>query len=164
MPNLSIVEKVSTPSTTIIGPLLCSTDTIPPIVLLKLSIVDKVCSPPTKSIDPLPFSTVKSTTINISHSSIVKTVCTTSTQSVAYMDIRVRHLKIETGSSNEIKLYELQVQITCTISEFTTIMLSQTDINVSRYRVILVYFGKHLHDFNVNDKLSNHGIKKRLVH
>ena len=25
---------------------------------------------------------------------------------------------------------------------------------------MLVYYGKHLHDFNVNDKLSDHDIKK----
>ena len=73
---------------------------------------------------------------------------TTSTQSVAYMDIRVRHLEIDHGSSNEIKLYELQVKTICTILELITIMLSQNDINVSRYRVMLVYCGKHLDAFN----------------
>jgi len=73
---------------------------------------------------------------------------TTSTQSVAYMNIRVRHLEIDHGSSNEIKLYELQVKTICTISELITIMLSQNDINVSRYRVMLVYCGKHLDAFN----------------
>ena len=48
------------------------------------------------------------------------------------MDIRVRRLEIEPGCSNEIKLYELQVKITCTISELITIILSQNNINVSR--------------------------------
>ena len=76
------------------------------------------------------------------------------------MDIRVRHLEIEPGSSNEIKLYELQVKITCIISELIIIMLSQKYINVSCYKAVLVYCGKHLHDKNVNDKLSDHGIKK----
>ena len=74
------------------------------------------------------------------------------------MDIRVRRLEIEPGYSNEIKLYELKVKITCNTSELITIILSQNNINVSRYRVMLVYCGKHLHDFNVNDKLSYHGI------
>ena len=79
------------------------------------------------------------------------------------MDIRVRHLKIEPDCSNEIKLYKLQVKITCTISELMTIMLSQNDINVSRYRVMLIYCGKHLDNFNGNDKLSDHGIKQDSV-
>ena len=39
-------------------------------------------------------------------------------------------------------------------------MLSQNDINVSRYRDMLIYCGKYLHDFNGIDKLSDHGIKK----
>ena len=76
------------------------------------------------------------------------------------MDFRVRRLEIEPDFSNEIKLYELQVKITCTISELITIMLSQNYINVSRYKVMFVYCGKHLYDFNVNDKLSEHGIRK----
>ena len=75
------------------------------------------------------------------------------------MDIRVSHLEIEHGSSNDIMLYELQVKITCTISEHISIMLSQNDINVSRYRVMLVFCGKHLNDLNVNDKLPDYGIK-----
>ena len=85
-------------------------------------------------------------------------MCTISTQSVVYTDINVRHLKVELDCSNEIKLYELKVKITCNTSELITIILSQNNINVSRYRVMLVYCGKHLHDFNVNDKLSYHGI------
>ena len=52
------------------------------------------------------------------------------------MDIRVRRLEIEPGYSNEIKLYELKVKITYTISELIAIMLSNNDINVSRYRVM----------------------------
>ena len=39
-------------------------------------------------------------------------------------------------------------------------MLSQNYINVSRYKVVFVNCGKHMHDFNVNDKLSDNGIKK----
>ena len=42
-------------------------------------------------------------------------------------------------------------------------MLSQNDINVSRYRVMLIYCGKHLDNFNGNDKLSDHGIKQDSV-
>ena len=42
-------------------------------------------------------------------------------------------------------------------------MLSQNDINVSRYRGMLVYCGKHLDDSNGNDKLSDHGIKQDSV-
>ena len=79
------------------------------------------------------------------------------------MDIRVSHLEIESGSSNEIKLYELQVNIAYTISELITIMLSQNDINVSRYRVMLVYCGKYFDAFNGNDKLSYHVIKQDSV-
>ena len=55
------------------------------------------------------------------------------------MYIRVSHLEIEPGSTNEIRLYELQTKITCTIYELISIMLSQNDINVSRYRVMLVF-------------------------
>ena len=105
--NSSIVEKKSTPPTKIVGPLVSSTVTISPIILPKPSIVDTVCTPSTKSVDPLPSSTVKSTTVIVSNSSIFEIVCTSSTQSVSYMGIRVRHLEIESGSSNEIKLYEL---------------------------------------------------------
>ena len=39
-------------------------------------------------------------------------------------------------------------------------MLLQNDINISCYRVMLVYCDKYLHDVNVNDKLSDHSIKK----
>ena len=74
------------------------------------------------------------------------------------MDIRVRYLEIESNHSNENKLYELQVKIACTISELIIIMVSQNDINVSRYKVMLIYCGKHLYDLNGNDKLSDHGI------
>ena len=75
------------------------------------------------------------------------------------MDIRIRHIEIGPGFSNEIRLYELQVKITCTISELIIIMLSQNDINVSRYRVMLVFCDKQLHELNINNKLSDHGIK-----
>ena len=74
--------------------------------------------------------------------------------------MRVPHLEVELDYSNEIKLYELQVKITCTISKLITIMLSQSDNNVSHYRVVLIYCCKNLHNFNGNDKLSDHGIKK----
>ena len=47
--------------------------------------------------------------------------------------------------------------------ELISIMLSQNDINVSRYRVILVSCGKYLKDLNVIDKLSDHGIKQDSV-
>ena len=63
-------------------------------------------------------------------------MCTISTQSVVYTDINVRHLEVEPDYSNEIKLYELNVEITYTISELIAIMLSNNDINVSRYRVM----------------------------
>ena len=79
------------------------------------------------------------------------------------MDISVSHLEIEPGFSNEIRLYKLQIKITCTISDLISIMLSQNDINVSRYRVMLMFCGKHLNDFNVNDKLSDHDIKEDSV-
>ena len=79
------------------------------------------------------------------------------------MDISVSHLEIEPGFSNEIRLYKLQIKITCTISNLISIMLSQNDINVSRYRVMLMFCGKHLNDFNVNDKLSDHDIKEDSV-
>ena len=59
------------------------------------------------------------------------------------MDISVSYLEIESGSSNEIKLCELQDKISCTISELITIMLSPNDINVSRYKVMLIYCGKN---------------------
>ena len=42
-------------------------------------------------------------------------------------------------------------------------MLLKNDINVSRYRVILVFCGKQLNDINVIDKLSNHGIKQDSI-
>ena len=73
------------------------------------------------------------------------------------MDIRVSYLEIEPGSSNEIRLYKLQVKITCTISELISIMLSLNDINICRYIFMLVFCGKHLNDFNVNDNLPDHG-------
>ena len=79
------------------------------------------------------------------------------------MDISVSYLEIESGSSNKIKLCELQLKIACNISEFITIMLSQNDINVSRYRVMLIYCGKHLDDFNGNNKLSDHSIEQDSV-
>ena len=79
------------------------------------------------------------------------------------MDISVSHLEIESGSSNEIKLCELQDKISCTISELITIMLSPNDINVSRYKVMLIYCGKYLDKFNGNDKLSDHGIEQDSV-
>ena len=160
VPNSSNIEKKSTPPTKSVDPLVFSTVKIPPIMLPKPSIVEKVYTPPTKSVDPLVSSTVKSPTIIVSNPSTVETVSTTLTQSVAYMDIRVRHLEIEPDCSNKIKLYELQIKISCTISELITIMLSQNDVDVSRYRVMLIYRGKHLYDLNGNDKLSDHGIKK----
>ena len=58
------------------------------------------------------------------------------------MDISVSHLEIEPGFSNEIKLYKLHIKITCTISDLISIMLSQNDINVSRYRVMLMFLWK----------------------
>ena len=42
-------------------------------------------------------------------------------------------------------------------------MLSQNNINISRYRVILEFCGKYLNYLNVNDKLSDHGIKQDSV-
>ena len=59
------------------------------------------------------------------------------------MNISIRYLEIEPGVSNEIKLYELQVKITCTILGFINIMLSQNDINVSFDRVKLIYVGNY---------------------
>ena len=79
------------------------------------------------------------------------------------IDITVSRIEIEDGSTFEIRLYELQIKSTCTIYKLISIMLSQKDINVSRYRVILVYCGKHLHDFQVNAKLSDHGIRQDSV-
>ena len=160
VPNSSIVEKNSIPPTKFFGSLVSSKVTISLIILPKPEIVDKVCSPSTMIVDPLPCSTVKSTTMVESNSSIVETVVTTSIQCVAYVDIKVRHLEIEPGSSNKIRLYEFQVIIACTISELITIMLSQNDMKVSHYRVMLVFCGKYLNDLNVNDKLSDHGINK----
>ena len=139
LPNSSIDEKVFTSSTKFIGPLVSSKVTITSTILPKSLIVDKVCSQSTISVESLPCSIVKSTTIIDSNLSIVKTVVTTSTQGVGYMDIRVSRLEIEHGSSNEIRLYELQVKISCSVSELISIMLSQNDINVSRYRVMLVF-------------------------
>ena len=147
-----IIEHRSTSSTKLIGPLVSSKVTIPSTILPKLSSVDKFNSSPTTSVDPLPSSTVKSTTIIDSNSSIFEKVVSTSTLSVAYMHISVSHLEIEPGFSNEIKLYKLQIKITCTILDLISIMLSQNDINVSRYRIMLMFCGKHLNDFNVNDK------------
>ena len=79
------------------------------------------------------------------------------------MDIRVRHFKIEPGCSNKIKLYKLQIKMSCTILEIIAIMLLQNDMNVSHYRVMLIYCSKYLHDLNGNDKLSDHGIKKDSI-
>ena len=42
-------------------------------------------------------------------------------------------------------------------------MLPQNDINVSRYRVILVFCVKHLNALNVIAKLFDHGIKQDSV-
>ena len=163
LPNLLIVEHLSTLSTKFIGPLVSSKVTIPSTILPKSSSIDKVNSSSTTSVDLLPSSTFKLTTIIDSNSSIFEKDVSTSTPSVAYMDISVSHLEIEPGYYNEIRLYELQVKITCTISELISIMLSQNDINVSHYRVMLVFCGKHLKNFNVNDKLSDKGIKQDSV-
>ena len=76
------------------------------------------------------------------------------------MNISIRYLEIEPGVSNEIKLYELQVKITCTILGFINIMLSQNDINVSFDRVKLIYVGNYWNDLNGNNKLFDNGIKK----
>ena len=160
MVQIHLLLKKSTLPTKFVGPLVSSIVTISIIIIPKPSIVDKFYSPPTKRVDPLPSSTVKSIIIIISNSSIVETVGITSTQSVAYMDIRVRHLEIEPSSSKKNKLYESKIKITCTISKLITIIILQNDIYVSRYRFVLVYCGKHLNDFNVNDKLSDHGIRK----
>ena len=103
------------------------------------------------------------TTIIDSNSSTVETVVFTSTLSVAYMNIRVSHLEIEDSSTIEIRLHKLQVKITCTIYGLIPIMLSQNDINVSHYRVILVFCGRHLNDLNISDKLSDHGIEQDPV-
>ena len=111
-------------------------------------IVDKINSSSTTSVDPLSSSSIKLTTIIDSNSSIFD------------IDITVSHIEIEDGSTFEIRLYELQIKSTCTIYELISIMLSQKDINVSRDRVMLVYCGKHLNDFQVTDKLSDHGIKQ----
>ena len=162
-PNSLIIEHLSMSSTKFIGPLEPSKVTIPSTILPTLSSVDKVDSSSATSVDSLPSSTVKLTTIINSNSSIFEKDVSTSTLSVAYMDISVSRLEIEPGYSNEIRLYKLQVNITCTISEIISIMLSQKDINISRYRVMLVFCGKYLNDVNVNDKLSNHGIKQDSV-
>ena len=76
------------------------------------------------------------------------------------MNISIRYLEIEPGVSNEIKLYELQVKITCTILGFINIMLSQNDIHVSFDRVKLIYVGNYWNDLNGNNKLFDNGIKK----
>ena len=131
LPNSSIIEYLSTSSTKSIGPLVSSKVTVPSTILPKSSSVDKVNSPSTKSVDSLPSSTVKLTTIIESNSPIVETVVSTSTLSGVYMDIRVSHLEVEHGSTIEIRLYELQVKITCTIYELTSIMVLQNGINVS---------------------------------
>ena len=162
LPNSSIVEKSTSP-TKFIGPLVSSKVIILSNILPKLSLVVKFCSTSTMSVDPLPCSTFKSITIIDSNSSIVETVVTTSTQSVAYMDIRVSHLEFEHGSTIEIMLYELQVKTTCIIYELISIMLSQNDINISRYKVVLVFCGRHLNDLNITDKLSDHNIKQDSV-
>ena len=145
--TVSILKRVTKPST----------------ILPKLSSVDKVNSPSSTSVDPLPSSIVKMTIIIDSNSSIVETVVSTPTLSVADMDIRVSHLDIEDGSTIEIRIYELQVKITCNIYELISIILSQNDIKISRYRVILVFCGRHLNILNVSDKLSDHGIKQDSV-
>ena len=58
-----------------------------------------------------------------------------------------------------MKLYELQIKITCTISELITIIVyHKTNLCISLQSYVGIC-GKHLHDLNVNDKLSDHGIK-----
>ena len=129
-PNSLIVEHLSMSSTNFIGPLESSKVTIPSTILPKLSSVDKVNSSSTTSVDPLSSSSVKLTIIIDSNSSIFD------------IDITVSHIEIEDGSTFEIRLYELQIKSTCIIYELIPIMLSQKDMNVSRYRVILMYCGK----------------------
>ena len=163
LPNSPIFENISTSSTKFIGPLVSSKVMISSTILPKSSSVDKVNSLSNTSVDPLPSSTVKLTTIIDSNSSIVETVVSTSTLSVANMDIRVSHLEFEHGSTIEIMLYELQVKTTCIIYELISIMLSQNDINISRYKVVLVFCGRHLNDLNITDKLSDHNIKQDSV-
>ena len=60
-----------------------------------------------------------------------------------YMNISIRYVEIEPSVSYEIKVYELQVKITCTILGFINIMLSQNDINESFDRVKLIYGGNY---------------------
>ena len=129
-PNSLIIEHLSMSSTKFIGPLEPSKVTIPSTILPKLSSVDKVNSSSTTSVDPLSSSSVKLTIIIDSNSSIFD------------IDITVSHIEIEDGSTFEIRLYELQIKSTCIIYELISIMLSQKDMNVSRYRVILMYCGK----------------------
>ena len=74
------------------------------------------------------------------------------------MNISVHHIEIIGSESNEIKLYELQVENTCTILELNYITLSQYNINVSSDRFKLIYGGLYLHDLNGNNKLSDHSI------
>ena len=80
------------------------------------------------------------------------------------MNIRIRRIKIVSSELNEIKLYKLQVKSTCTILETNHSMLLQYDVNVSFDRIKLMYGYLYLHDLNGNDKLSDNGIKKRLVY
>ena len=56
------------------------------------------------------------------------------------MNLSVRHLEIKGSDYNEIKLYELQVKITCTILELIDIMLSQNDINIYSDRVVMINY------------------------
>ena len=79
------------------------------------------------------------------------------------MDIRVSHLEFDHGSTIGIMLYELQVKTTCIIYELISIMLSQNDTNISRYKVVLVFCDRHLNDSNITDKLSDHNIKQDSV-
>ena len=145
-PNSLIVEHLFTSSTNFICPLESSKVTIPSSIFPKLSSVDKVNSSSATIVDPLSSSSPKLTTIIDTNSSIFD------------IDITVSHIVIEDGSTFE-RLYELQIKNTCTIYELISIMLSLKDINVFRDRVMLVYCGRNLHNFQVTDKLYDHGIK-----
>ena len=149
-PNSLIVEHLSTSSTNFIGPLESSKVTILSSIFPKLSSVDKINSSSTTIVDPLPSSSLKLTKIIDTDSSIFD------------IDSTVSHIVIEDGSTFE-RLYELQIKNSCTIYELISIVLSQKDINVSRDRVMLVCCGKHLINFQVTDKLSDHGIKQDSV-
>ena len=91
IPNLLIVEHLSTSSTKFIDSLVSSKVTIPSTILPKLSSVDKVNSSSTTGVDPLPSYSIKLTKIIDSKSSIFDKYVSTLTLSFAYMDIRVSH-------------------------------------------------------------------------